>query len=67
MFIISTGKITGKVTPRLVNVNGEIGLMTMIDDAAESVMTFQIDDGGITALHRVMNPEKLLSLENIDP
>ena len=44
---------------RLARINGEPGLLRYIDGLLESAQAFVIDDGRITAIYSVRNPDKL--------
>jgi RNA polymerase sigma-70 factor (ECF subfamily) len=44
---------------RIVDVNGEKGMVSVFDGQAFAVTTFEFDQGRISGIYRVMNPEKL--------
>lgn len=44
-------------------INGEPGLITFLDRKIFSVTTFEFSDGKISAMYRVMNPDKLKMFE----
>lgn len=50
----------------LIFVNGEIGLLDFFDGKLFAVTTFEIANGKISALYRVMNPDKLKAFETLD-
>ena len=52
-------RIVGDVTVEPVQVNGGPALIIRIDDEIDSVVAARIDDGRITGLYIVRNPEKL--------
>lgn len=51
-----------RVVYRMARVNGEPGLVRYIDGRVESVQSFSIDHGQITAIYAVRNPDKLEGL-----
>jgi RNA polymerase sigma-70 factor (ECF subfamily) len=67
LFSITTRKYSGTLEHFLVEVNGETALVTFADGEIFGVNTVDIENGKITALYRVMNPEKLKSFFDIDP
>jgi len=48
-----------RVREYIVDVNGEKGVLTLFDGDPAAITTFEINDGQITGIYRVMNPEKL--------
>mgnify|MGYP002477957478 CR=1 FL=1 len=46
-------------------INGEPGLVTFYQDKVFAVTTFEIADGKITAIYRVMNPDKLKAFSDL--
>jgi RNA polymerase sigma-70 factor (ECF subfamily) len=42
-----------------IEINGQIGIITLIDGCIHSVATFEIVDGSIQSIYMVRNPEKL--------
>ena len=40
-------------------INGEIGLLTFVEGKIYAATTFEVADGKISAMYRVMNPDKL--------
>jgi RNA polymerase sigma-70 factor, ECF subfamily len=59
LFSVTTRKYDVKIEFFLSEVNGELGVVTFVNDVIEGVNTFDVESGKITALYRVMNPEKL--------
>jgi RNA polymerase sigma-70 factor (ECF subfamily) len=51
-----------RVENRIVDVNGEKGILSLFDGQPFAVTTFEIADGRISGIFRVMNPEKLAHL-----
>ncbi|SDC61784.1 RNA polymerase sigma-70 factor, ECF subfamily [Cupriavidus sp. YR651] len=49
----------GKVTYRLVQINGEPGLLRYVDGKLESANSFRIEAGRIAAVYVMRNPDKL--------
>ncbi len=47
-------------------INGELGLLTFYDGKIFSATTFDIEDGKISAVYRVMNPDKLKAFEDLN-
>ena len=56
-------KAPAHVEQRLVWVNGEPGLVNIIDGQTHSVFNLAVGDGRITAVHAVLNPDKLARVE----
>jgi RNA polymerase sigma-70 factor (ECF subfamily) len=52
-------RIVGEVSVEPVQINGGPALIIRIDDEIDSVVAARIDDGRITGLYIVRNPEKL--------
>lgn len=44
-------------------INGEIGLLTFVEGKIYAATTFEFTDGKISAMYRVMNPDKLKSFK----
>lgn len=59
LFSITTRKYGGHFEHFFVEVNGETALVTFADGHPFGVDTVEVKEGKITALYRVMNPEKL--------
>jgi len=66
LFSIAGKKNITYIKPILIRVNGEIGLLHFLDGKPFAVMTFEIEDGKISALYSVMNPDKLKIFETLD-
>jgi RNA polymerase sigma-70 factor (ECF subfamily) len=58
------GRITGLATLRTVQVNGHPALLFQRDGKVDTVMAIRIDDGLITGLYAVRNPDKLSYLQH---
>ncbi len=59
-------KHAGHFQRAVVNVNGEVGLLTLFDGKPQSVLTLEVEDGKIAAIYNVMNPDKLRAFEDIE-
>lgn len=64
--IVEYGRKRGG-TARLVVANGSPALLTELDGELYGIMTFDIDDGLVTAIRSVVNPEKLEHLAGGSP
>jgi RNA polymerase sigma-70 factor, ECF subfamily len=54
-----------RIREYIVDVNREKGVLTLFDGEPAAITTFEINDGQITGIYRVMNPEKLKSFSAI--
>jgi len=50
----------------LYRINGELGVLTFIEGKIYSATTFDIEEGKISAVYRVMNPDKLKVFEDLN-
>lgn len=66
LFTVAVAKNIEHITARLITINGQIGLLEFFDGKPLAVTTFEIEDGKITAIYRVMNPDKLKAFEHLD-
>ncbi|MEW2079909.1 RNA polymerase sigma-70 factor [Streptomyces sp. NPDC017966] len=57
------GRLTAEVSLRPAEVNGRPALIVRLDGALDTVLTVRIDDGFVTGLYAVRNPEKLSYME----
>ncbi|EID56016.1 RNA polymerase sigma-70 factor [Saccharomonospora xinjiangensis] len=57
------GKVTLPVALEPVQVNGHPALVVRLDGELDSVVAMRIDDGRVTGLYAVRNPEKLAHME----
>ncbi|WP_433272390.1 RNA polymerase sigma-70 factor [Actinosynnema sp. CS-041913] len=57
------GRVAAAVSLRPAQVNGHPALVLRLDGALDTVMAVRIDDGLITGLYAVRNPEKLSRME----
>ncbi|HQU84585.1 MAG TPA: RNA polymerase sigma factor SigJ [Pyrinomonadaceae bacterium] len=48
----------------LYTINGELGVLTFIEGNIYSATTFEFENGKISAIYRVMNPDKLKQITN---
>ena len=51
--------VAGRFTAEVVEVNGWPGLLLRLDGEVDSVLTVRVEDGLVTAVYTVRNPEKL--------
>jgi RNA polymerase sigma-70 factor (ECF subfamily) len=49
----------GLVSHRITEINGEPAMLTLADDLTLFTTSFAVEDGRITAVYRVLNPDKL--------
>lgn len=57
----------GKVLKNLIiPINGETGLLTLFEGKPFAVTAFEFEDGKISAMYRVMNPDKLKAFAELD-
>lgn len=56
-------RVGGQVSTELAQINGAPALVIRIDGVLDSVVATRIDDGSITGLYVVRNPEKLSRIE----
>jgi RNA polymerase sigma-70 factor (ECF subfamily) len=66
LFSIIGAKYGASFKDMLFPISGEIGLLTFHQGKVFAVTTFEFTDGKISALYRVMNPDKLKTFENLD-
>ncbi len=59
LFAITASKNREHLDFRIVDVNGEIGAVDLYKGKPFAVTSFTVDDGKISAIYRVMNPDKL--------
>ncbi len=60
------GKKYGKYFEQIpYSINGETGLLTFVEGKLFAATTFEIENGKISAVYRVMNPDKLKAFENL--
>jgi RNA polymerase sigma-70 factor (ECF subfamily) len=65
LYAVVVRKGMGHLTKRLVTVNGETGILEFVDSEPFAVTTLVIEDGKITAIYRVMNPNKLTAFAEL--
>ena len=59
LYVTIFAKNRDRFAARFVTINGETGVLEYADGQPFSVSAFTFEDGKITAIYRVMNPEKL--------
>jgi RNA polymerase sigma-70 factor (ECF subfamily) len=65
LYMTAVAKHSDQLMARLVNINGETGVLEYADGQPFSVSTFTIKGGRISAIYRVMNPEKLKAFADL--
>jgi hypothetical protein len=63
LLAIGLGRIAGPASLRLAQVNGYPALIIALNGEIDTVVAVRIDDGLITGLYAVRNPEKLSHME----
>jgi RNA polymerase sigma-70 factor (ECF subfamily) len=61
------GRTEGAVTADLTAVNGSPALVLRLDGRIDGVMAVRVEDGRVTGLYYVRNPEKLTRVEAVTP
>jgi RNA polymerase sigma-70 factor, ECF subfamily len=62
LFAITGRKAGGRLRDVMTTINGQIGLLTFYEETLFAATVFEFEDGKISELYRVMNPDKLKSL-----
>jgi RNA polymerase sigma-70 factor (TIGR02957 family) len=63
LLAVGLGRIAATVSLRPVEVNGHPALILELDDEIDTVLALRIDDGLVTGLYAVRNPEKLSRMQ----
>jgi len=63
LFVIAVAGHADRITREIRDINGEPGIVEYYDGHIFAVNTFEIENGRITDIYRVMNPEKLKAFE----
>jgi len=63
LLAIGLGRLAGRASVELAPVNGRPALVIRLDGELDSVVSVRIDDGLITGLYSVRNPDKLARLD----
>ena len=66
IFTIAIPPAADRLSWRLVEINGEPGIIEFIDAEPFAANTFEVEDGKIKRLYRIMNPEKLQLLKHLE-
>ena len=66
LFAITVPKAGDRMTIFEADINGEPGIIEFLDGEPFSATTFTIEAGQISSIYRVMNPDKLVALVNLD-
>ena len=64
-FLTATSQNQGEITAEVLTVNGGPALALIIDGELDTVATFVIEDGVVTGLYLLRNPEKLSRLGQV--
>lgn len=64
LFTVAVSGHADRITRELTTISGEPGIVEYYDGHIFAVNTFSSENGKITAIYRVMNPDKLKSLKN---
>jgi RNA polymerase sigma-70 factor (ECF subfamily) len=64
VFYMTGPMYLGRVEDRIVDVNGEKGILSFFDGVPFAVTTFEVADGRISGIYRVMNPDKLIRISD---
>jgi RNA polymerase sigma-70 factor (ECF subfamily) len=59
LFLVLARKFRGRLTQTILTINGEPGLLTLLDGAPLTTTSFETDGTRFTALYNILNPEKL--------
>ena len=59
LFTVAFPTLREHVTTEVLEINGEPGVVEYYDGEPFAATTFSIENGRITGLYRVMNPDKL--------
>lgn len=62
LFVIAVAGHSDRITREMRDINGEPGIVEYYDGHIFAVNTFESENGKITAIYRVMNPDKLKGL-----
>ncbi len=63
LFAVGFRTVAGRMTAEPVEVNGWPGLVVRLDGELDSVVSLRVEDGLVTAVYTVRNPEKLTTLK----
>ncbi len=58
-----TGRFAGQLSVRPASVNGDVGVVVLIDGAVDLVMAFEVRGDRVVAIRMVRNPEKLAHVD----
>jgi RNA polymerase sigma-70 factor, ECF subfamily len=64
LFVLAVAGHSDRITREMREINGEPGIVEFYDGQIFAVNTFSSENGKITAIYRVMNPDKLKGLMN---
>jgi RNA polymerase sigma-70 factor, ECF subfamily len=66
LFAITGAKHGAELKDVIYAINGELGVLTFYEGKIFAATTFEMQDGKISAVYRVMNPDKLKAFEEFD-
>jgi RNA polymerase sigma-70 factor (ECF subfamily) len=66
LYTIPVVKNRHRIASRLVRINGELGTLQYVDGWPFSANTFTVEDGKITAVFSILNPDKLRTILELD-
>lgn len=66
VYTIAVSKYPEKMEAYLTTINGEPGVVEFMGNVAVAASTFSIEDGEVTGIYRVMNPDKLTRISLAD-
>jgi RNA polymerase sigma-70 factor, ECF subfamily len=55
----------GSIVERVMRINGELGVVTYVGGIANSLVAFQIDQGRVGAIYRILDPIKLKAVPKL--
>lgn len=59
LLINLTGRFAGRLEVRPVSVNGDVGMVVLLDGRVDLVMAFEVDGAQVVTVRMIRNPEKL--------
>jgi RNA polymerase sigma-70 factor (ECF subfamily) len=65
LFLVLARKLRGWMAQTILTINGEPGLVTLLDGAPLTATSFETDGRTILALYNILNPEKLKGVRDL--
>ena len=65
LFLVLERKLGDRLTQAILPINGELGLVLLLDGVPFSATSFETDGHSISAVYTVLNPEKLKGIPQI--